>query len=75
MPKDTKVMAENDGDGFWKFLIYNGNSKCFASSKIDEKYDHVIPCSIFDFDDMEKWNCTENDYGIKSRTVIVSAIN
>ena len=68
LPKETKVMVANASKDTshshsWRLAIYYGDSRVASSSEGSVSYDHIIPFSLFDPDDPDKWNGTENDYG------------
>lgn len=46
--------------------IIGGDYKTFVG------FEHIIPFDIFDLDDPDKWNCTENDYGLKGKGGVCS---
>ena len=68
LPKETKVMVANASKDAsrshsWRLAIYYGDSRVASSSEGSVSYDHIIPFSLFDPDNPDKWNGTENDYG------------
>ena len=65
----TKVMADDasvspmDLCG-WRLAMYAGNRHIFSYSiDGDMLCEHIIPYSLFDPENPDKWNGTENDYG------------
>ena len=69
LPSRTKVMVD-DASGNpldlygWRLAVYAGNSH-IVSCRFDGDVlcAHIIPYSLFDPDNPDKWNGTENDYG------------
>ena len=70
LPTNTPVMIRNCA--YWALGLYKGRGKAddTAFTRTTAKtywltYDHIIPFSLFDPDNPDKWNGTENDYGTK----------
>ena len=74
LPLDTKVMYETEkGSEWWGLGLYKGNktvapvrediSPSGAASLFSFSSRHIIPYSLFDPENPDKWNGTENDYG------------
>lgn len=71
LPKGEKVMITNStttfavrANGDWRLAIYIGN-RCADIDSTHKAYEHIIPCTLFDYDNPGKWLGTENDYGLK----------
>ena len=68
LPINTPVMIRNCA--YWALGRYKGRGKAddTAFTQTTTKtywlaFDHIIPYSLFDPENPDKWNGTENDYG------------
>ena len=68
LPTDTKVMVQERIQRNWVFALYKGKGFAkpdfrYPKDGLCTTYKHVIPYSLFDPGDPDRWNGTENDYG------------